>query len=770
MVIAMNYIIKNFFGDLKRNLPQIVTISVIISIGVAFFIGLNSTFNKLNNSITDYYEQSNISDLYAYGNSISENLTNELTQVGNIKDVENRIQITGQLNDSDLVINSYTKHINKTNLIEGRLPNAQSDEIALDHLFMKKNNLKVGDTITVEILGTKKNLKISGDVQSAEYLYQIKDSTQPVPNHKTYGYAFMNKDYLQNRLHLSPNQVLLTTNSSNVDETNKKLQEKYPNLIFVTKEKNISYAMFDSKLKTIKNMAFVLPVIFCVLAILITLISMVRYVENQRQTISIMKAIGHPYKIIYFSILIFPTLTVLLGSIIGACLGILIFPNLLINTLQILFDFPKLQTLFFISPLVTFSLVLLFLENIVTFLTCWKIIQEKPASLLRPKAPKNITHSFIEHFSFWDKLNFGNKLVFFNIKLNKTRFLLSSIGIIFSVCLIISSVGLKFSLSEIIRTEFTSNRKYDINASLSNPYNYKDDIKFNIDSLKSYDPYSVIQAQIESKTTKLNVLNNKNSSIKLVDSHNKEINIDRANGIYISSKLMSELKIKTGDEIKLSIVDLSGKNYIVKVKVSGSYLSYTSQGLYTTFNYLSRKGINIPVSSILIKTKNIKKTAKSISDNPQFSTYTIKNRQKNDYNTASKSINDMIILMIVASALLLFTIIYNISSINIFERTRDIATEKVLGLKNSEISSLILKENLILVFFSTLLGSVISFKFYLILCKSLAPEDMAFPESLNWLSFPISFLLILIFLYTTNLFLKPKIKKINMLDSLKSTE
>lgn len=120
-------------------------------------------------------------------------------------------------------------------------------------------------------------------------------------------------------------------------------------------------------------------------------------------------------------------------------------------------------------------------------------------------------------------------------------------------------MGLKFSLSEIIRTEFTSNRKYDINASLSNPYNYKDDIKFNIDSLKSYDPYSVIQAQIESKTTKLNVLNNKNSSIKLVDSHNKEINIDRANGIYISSKLMSELKIKTGDEIKLSIVDLSGK-------------------------------------------------------------------------------------------------------------------------------------------------------------------------------------------------------------------
>lgn len=104
------------------------------------------------------------------------------------------------------------------------------------------------------------------------------------------------------------------------------------------------------------------------------------------------------------------------------------------------------------------------------------------------------------------------------------------------------------------------------------------------------------------------------------------------------------------------------------------------------------------------------------------------------------------------------------------ERTRDIATEKVLGLKDSEINALVLKENLILVIFSTVIGSLLSFKFYVLLCTNLAPEDMAFPEKLNWLSFPISFLLILIFVYITNLFLKPKIKKINMLEALKSIE
>lgn len=766
----MNYIIKKFFRDLKNNLPQIITISIIIAIGVAFFSGLTSTYNKLNNTISRYYHEANLSNINAYGNNLSKDLTTEIQRLNYIKSAESRTQFSGQVKNSELVINGATQNINKIKVLEGKLPDRNSPEIALDHLFMQHNDLNVGDTITLEVLGTKIKLKISGKVQSAEYLYQIKDSTQPVPNHKTYGYAFMNQDYLQNNLRLSPNQLLLTINGSSKDKISKQLQSKYSDLIFTTSDKNVSYAMFDSKLKTIKDMALILPLIFCILAILITLISMIRYVENQRQTISVMKAIGHPNRIIYSSILILPSITAVLGSLIGGGLGILIFPNLLLNTLEILFDFPKLESNEFILPLIIFSLILLLLENLVTFITCWKIIQEKPASLLRPKTPKKLTHSFIESLSFWKHLNFANKLVFFNIKLNRSRFLLSSIGIIFSVCLIISSVGLKFSLSEIIETEFTTNRRYDISATLAIPQNYTRNINYDINSLKSYDPYSVVQVQIDSKTTKLNVLSNKNASIKLLDSQNKEINIDQTDGVYISSKLMSELELSKGDKIKLSIVDTNGKNKVIKVRVSGSYVSYTSQGIYTTFDYLSKQGIDLPISSILIKANNINKAAQSISNNSLFSNHTIKDNQKSDYNTASKSIDDMIILMIIASALLLFTIIYNISSINIFERTRDIATEKVLGLKNSEINSLILKENLILVFFSTIIGGALSFNFYILLCNSLAPEDMAFPDSLNWFSFPISFLLLFIFLYITNLFLKPKIKRIDMLESLKSIE
>ena len=731
--MPMIYILKKFFRDLRGHLPQMTTISIIIGIGVAFFIGLYSTYYELNNTISDYYKQSNLAELYAYGNSISEHTIEDIQQTNYIKNVESRIQFIGQIHDADVVINSLTQTINKPNILEGTLPDTQSKEIALDHLFMEENNLSVGDSITIELSGTELQLTISGKVQSSEYLYQVKDSTQPVPNHKTYGYALMDKDYLEDNLHFSTNQLLVTTNGSDKDKIQQSLEEKHSDLIFVTNQKNSSYAMFASKLKTIK-------------------------------------AIGHPNNVIYFSILIFPTITVILGSVIGGSLGILIFPDLLIHTLNILFDFPELHTSSFILPLTLFIIVLLLLENLVTFLTCWKMIQEKPATLLRPKVPKKVTHSVIEKFSFWDKVHFGNKLVFFNIKLNKTRFFLSSIGLIFSVCLIISSVGLKFSLTEIIETEFSSNRQYDISATLASPYDYQSPVHYTIDSVTSYDAYSLVQAKIGSKTTKLNIIDNEHSSIQIIDDQHQLIDIEKANGIYISSKLMSELKLEKGDTIQLSILNNSGKNSDITVTIIGSYLSYTSQGIYTSFTYLSEKGLNIPVSSLLIKTDNIDKASKSLSSNGLFSSYTIKNNQRIDYTTASKSIDDMVVLMIIASALLLFTIIYNISSINIFERTRDIATEKVLGLKDSEINTLVLKENIILVTFSTLVGSLLSFKFYILLCTSLAPEDMAFPEKLNWLSFPISFVLLSVFLFLTNLFLKPKIKKIDMLGSLKSIE
>ena len=767
----MSYLTKKFFREWKDNIAQIFTLTIIISIGIAFFTGLTYTYDSLENSINNYYEKNNLADMYVYGQQLTETELNTLDKQSGVDSIEGSIQLTGTLEKSELVINSVSSNsiINKIEYLSGSVP--KGAEIAVDHNYFKMNNLKINDSIKVTINNQEHVLKISGTIQSPEYLYLIKDSSQPVPNHKEYGYSVMSTEYLQTIIPLKYNLATLKiADSKDINSIKNEIIDENESFSVITRKNNASYAMLSNKLDTIKSMSTLLPVIFFVLAIIITLISMSRQVENQRSQIAIMKALGFSNQIIIGSFLYIPFITALIGTIIGTIVGVLVFPTVLIDTLEILFDFPPLTYENFIFLSILSFLVVLVIEVLATIFSCRKVLKEIPAEALRPKPPKNAAHSIIEKIPFiWKNLSYENKLVIRNISMNRKRFLLSSIGIIFSACIMIASFGLKFALQDIIETEFSTIRNYDISATLSMTEQYND-ISFDIEDTKNIDFYSIFQIQIDNKDVKMNIVNQGNSSFELTNSLDKKISFKDVSGVFVSQKLASELNIKKNNVIKLTInIPGSGKTSI-KVKVLDLYTSYTSQGIYTTFEFLKNSDINLPVQSLLIKTNSVSKVRSELEDNKRIANVTIKKNQKSDYVEASQSIDKMVLIMIFASALLLFTVVYNIGSINIFERNRDIATEKVLGLVNTEINRLVLKENLILVIFSSIIGILLSFKTYQILCANLAPEDMSFPDKLNIVSIPISFVMILIFMFLTNLFLKNKIAKIDMLDSLKSVE
>jgi putative ABC transport system permease protein len=767
----MTYLTRKFFRELRENMAQILTVTIIIAIGISFFIGLTYTYNSLNTSIDNYYKSYNLADMYVYGQQISSTDVVNLKQNSKIRTVEEKIQLIGTLTESELVINSTdtNSQINQVKYLLGEAP--EYEEIAVDQNYFKENNLKINDKIKVTINNQEYLLTISGTIRSPQYMYLVKDSSQPVPNHKEYGYSVMSLNYLQNILPISLNLVeIKTKDSTNINSLKDDITDMNETYSVVTKTNNSSYAMVRNKLDTIKSMSTLLPIIFFVLAIIITLISMSRSVENQRSQIAIMKALGFGNRTIISSFLYVPFITSIIGTVVGTIIGVLIFPNLLIDTLEILFDFPTLTYENFIFLSIGSFLIVLTIEILATIFSCRKILKEIPAEALRPKPPKKAAHSIIEKIPIiWKNLSYENKLVIRNISMNRKRFLLSSIGIIFSASIMMASFGLKFALQDIIETEFSTIRNYDISASL-NVTEKPDSIYLQSKKIKKSDAYSIAQIQIDNKDTKLNVVNQNSSSLSLTNTSNNKINFNKSSGVYLSKKLANELHVKKNDTIKL-IVNIPGaEKEILSAKVADLYTSYTSQGVYTTFEYLKKQGINYPVQSLLIQTDSVTEVESDLKNNEEIANVTIKENQKSDYIDASQSIDKMVLLMILASALLLFTVVYNIGSINIFERSRDIATEKVLGLLNSEINKLVLKENLILVLFSSIIGTVLSFSTYQLLCTSLAPEDMSFPNNLNIMSIPISIVMIFFFMFLTNLFLKNKISKISMLDSLKSVE
>ncbi|NVY96029.1 FtsX-like permease family protein [Lactobacillus sp. DCY120] len=249
----------------------------------------------------------------------------------------------------------------------------------------------------------------------------------------------------------------------------------------------------------------------------------------------------------------------------------------------------------------------------------------------------------------------------------------------------------------------------------------------------------------------------------------KLLSFKKLDGIYISQKLAHNLKVKTGETLNFKILTANNNFKNLKAKVKGIYLSYTSQGLYTTFEYLNKnKSLKFPVQSLFIKTNNLTTVKKKLLANPQINNVIIKNKQISNYQKASKSVDSILAMIVLMSILLLFAVIYNISSINIFERQRDIAIEKALGLSNFAINKLILIENDILVGFSIIIGSILSPLVYKLLGNAIASNEMSFPAKINFMSIPISIVLILISLILTSLSLIRKVKRIDKLAVLKS--
>lgn len=771
----MIFLIKKFRKDVMENKGSFFAISLVIAVGISLFVGLQVTYSTINGSIVNYYKTSNLADCWTYFSEISNNEIEKIDSYKEVKDVQPRMQLQASMGENNVLLQSYDKgyKVNKPVIVNGGTLKS-IDDIYFDTAYMMNNKLEIGDSVELKINDRMYNFYIKGSFRSSEYIYYTDDVTQPVPNHMSYGIALISEDFFKSILKMPYNQLIITIKPNafqkNLITNLEKESDKY--IYSTTREQQASYQMVDNKLHTIKKISVILPIVFIILASMIIAISMPRQVGSQRNQIAVLKALGISSHKIIISYMFYPLLTSLLGNIMGIVIGILFFPKIVISTLKILFILPNLKE--FVSIYLVFlgfALSLIF-GCIATYLACRKILKENPAHAMRPLPPVEAKILFLEKISFiWMKLSYKNRLIIRNISMNKKRFFMSSIGIAFCACILIASFGMKNSLAKIRNSEFKEFRRYDVNAMLSNyskNYFKIDENKYK--NIKYYDIYSTAIATYKQEKTTLNIVNDSAKSMVLYNLNNKQISL-KSTGIYVSEKYAKQHGISIGDKLKIIINSPSELSKSFEAVVLDIYKSYTSQGFYTTFEFLKNVNINYPIYSTLVTSKgNPVDLRKELSSDSMFSHVTLKTDQMNNYMDASSSINVIILIIIISSAMLVFTVIYNVSSINIYERRRDIATEKVLGLSIKKINQLIFVENLFLISFSCVLGILFSHWFYVFLCNSITPDEMAFPNALSIKSIPYAVILVFIFTILTNNFLKRKIKSIDMVESLKSVE
>lgn len=544
---------------------------------------------------------------------------------------------------------------------------------------------------------------------------------------------------------------------------------------------------YEYKLETerIENIAKVFPLMFFLVAALVSLTTMTRMVDEERIGMGTLRAIGYSKSSVIFKYVLYALLASILGSIIGTILFYKLIPMLVGYCYNIFYDMPSINATMQINYAL-FSLVFSILSTVLaTILVFLKDTSKTPAELMRPEAPKKGKRIFLEKIDkIWNSLSFLNKITLRNIFRYKKRLFMTVIGICGSTALILASFGIKDSVMKVADNQYNKIDKYDMIISINNNASNNDK---KVLEEKILDENEIKKITYVYKSNVLLKNNKKSENSNIIVPENKEkindyitlrqrktkkdIKMDD-DGIIISEKLAKLLKLKKNSYVKLTLPN----NKKVNVKVSNITENYIEHYVYISPKlYKKLSGENANYSTILAITKNLsnkkeKALESNISDINNVTSTLLSSDTKNNYKDMMNTLNYVILILIVCAATLAFVVLYNLASVNISERRRELATIKVLGFYDEEVTKYIYKEMFILTIIGSLIGLILGSFLTLYVIKICETNLFMFTFNINFISYLLSFIITLLFLFIVNLFMHFELKKLDMVEALKSYE
>lgn len=776
----MKSLLLKLFRDIKSSIGGFVSIMFVIGIGAAFFSGLLNSSKSVDNLISTYYENQNFSDYVAYFRGISSEDLEFLNSNKDIDDFELRYSFDTNVNvgnsENELRVHTLTKNINQPYLYEGNFPNV--NEIILDRSFAFLNNLKIGDVVSFVHNSMDFNLKVSGIMDSPEYVYKVKDSFSGNVDFEGFGVGYINEETLRLKFKETNIPFLYSDVIIKSDSDLKELSlfdgiETF--LGMIRRDENISFKSFEGALNQIEKVVVIFPIIFFLVAGIITFISMSKNVENQRTQIGIMGALGFSTKMIYLNYILYSCIGSLVGSLVGGFLGIYTIPKIILKTFSAQYVFPMFKLKLFIEFILYGCIISVIFSVVSTIISCNKTLKECPANALRPKQPKRSSHIFIEKFKMWKKISFTKKIIIRNIIYNRARLILSSIGIMGSIAFLITGFSLKSSVDELLDYEVRT-RKYNFEIRSLVPLTEQDVLNYN-ENIEDVDlRFNTFGKFYDDKRNKSDipiVIYKNGNDLLAVENDKKEIIDFGEDGVIVPHIFKDKYGFNVGDKIDLEI-SLNGNEIKLSPTIKEFGNMYSSQMIYISENLIKDNGLSdVSFTSALVKLKDGADTEQVLSDLKNISDIEGITLAKDVHDFAkniTSMISSIVMIIIIGSGILAISVIYNITSINIFERIREISTLLVLGYYDNEINKLIFTENFWLTLFGGILGMPFGIYLFKYMNTLISDRGANLPDFIFVKDIVFSFIMILIFSSVTNILLRKKVLKINMVEALKGIE
>ena len=548
-----------------------------------------------------------------------------------------------------------------------------------------------------------------------------------------------------------------------------------------------SYATYKNDAQSIAAIGTVFPIIFFLVAALVSLTTMTRMVEEERTQIGTLKALGYKKSAITAKFVWYALLSTLLGSIVGVVLGESLLPIVSIRTYRTVY-MHLTQTV--VQPHILNAVAATVLALLATVggavAASARVLSENPAALMRPEAPKIGKRTFIEDIDFiWMRLNFAQKAACRNLFRYKKRLFMTILGVAGCMALLLAGFGIRDSVEMLPEKQFNRVFSYQgtVGADTSLSRAERRQLLSKVASVEGVTEYLqtksiVTYAETEKGDTSAYLIVPQDTVKLGEDVHLREARFPHDDvtltddGVLITEKFAKALGVSAGDMI--TIKEDETAEPVGDVRVAGVVENYLSSYIDMTPNiYKALYGETASLNAALIQvdpSADTNAVAEDLLDINGVTSVSMNATTQAQVNSMLGNLNVIIAVMILAAGLLAFIVLYNLNNINITERRRELATLKVLGFYPGELAAYVYRENVILTLFGTVLGMGLGFVLHWFVMQTVETETVMFGAEMRFTSYLFAILLTIVFAVLVNALMYFRMKKIDMIESLKSVE
>lgn len=698
--------------------------------------------------------------------------------------------------------------MNGVEIVSGRMP-LNDTETALDYTLEGSLVKQLGDEITLTTSGGTVTLRVIGFIRSPMYISMFERGTSSIGNGTSDGFAYASGNAISSLGTKLPVMSLLNTYYTRADivisgkEGLSAYSDEYEALVNEVTDRiedyastqsgtwyiqdrsgNPGYSDYSENTDRIAAVGDVFPLIFFIVAALVCLTTMTRMVEEQRIEMGTMKALGYGGWQIAMKYAVYAMSACISGGVVGAIIGFKLFPYVIMKGYSIMYYLGKLETPYRADIAFMAIAAMAVCTAAATFSACYASLKEVPATLMRPKAPKAGRRVLLEKIPFiWKKLSFTSKVTVRNLFRYKKRFFMSVIGIAGSGALLVTAFGLNDSIFGIIEKQFGDIWQMDVQAYVyeampladmqellgKNPANDDfDSVMFCLDSQmecknggRSQSGVHLLGVESAESMGGRVSLHNGGTPVTLDDS-----------GVVVTAKLAETLSIKAGDEINMRT---GGEDHLMRViGVADNYVYhyvYITAAYYETVfgKAMQYNGFMGNLKDGLTDETMDAMSTQLLSDSRMYTVRTIGSIYDSVWDSLS-ILNYVVLVLILGSGMLTFVVMLNLTNINIGERMRELATLRVLGFYDKEMYAYIFRENNALSVIGAFVGLVFGKIMHLFVIRTCEVDMVMFVRSAKPLSYVYAFALTIVFSLIVNLLMRPKVRAIDMVESLKSAE